>query len=162
MRMWWPMQDYWNLTWERVWNAIRDPKMREALYQIWLNRDYTLYSEVTGNPSLTLTTWSPAAKIRFYIRKDIVAQIWNYGSSPVIEQEIQTDPYVESIKNIKPEQMIGGMGTAAGLFNAPRGIAVAPDGYIIRGGFPQSPYSTSFSNWRGAAYLGYFCRCGNG
>ena len=130
MRMWWPMQDYWNLTWERVWNAVRDPKMREALYQIWLNRDYTLYSEATGNPSLTLTTWSPAAKIRFYIRKDIVAQIWNYGSSPVIEQEIQTDPYVESIKNIKPEQMIGGMGTAAGLFNAPRGVAVAPDGTL--------------------------------
>ena len=129
-RMVWPMQDYWNLTWERVWNALRDPKMREALYQIWLNRDYTLYSEVTGNHSLTLTTWSPAAKIRFYIRKDIVAQIWNYGSSPVIEQQIQVDPYVESIRNIKPELMMGGTGTAAGLFDAPRGIAVAPDGTL--------------------------------
>ena len=130
LRMVWPMQDYWNLTWKRVWNAIRDPKMREALYQIWLNRDYTLYSEVTGNKSLTLTTWSPAAKIRFYIRKDIVAQIWNYGSSPVIEQQVQVDPYVESIKNVKPELMMGGIGTAAGLFDAPRGIAVAPDGTL--------------------------------
>ena len=130
MRMWWPMQDYWDLTWERIWNALRDPKMREALYQIWLNRDYKLYSEVTGNTSLTLTTWSPAAKIRFYIRKDIVAQIWNYGSSPVIEQEVQTDPYLESIKNIVPEIMMGGTGMDVGLFQAPRGIALAPDGTL--------------------------------
>jgi len=130
MRMWWPMQDYWDLTWERIWNALRDPKMREALYQIWLNRDYKLYSEVTGNTSLTLTTWSPAAKIRFYIRKDIVAQIWNYGSSPVIEQEVQTDPYLESIKNIAPEIMMGGTGMDVGLFQAPRGIALAPDGTL--------------------------------
>ncbi len=130
MRMWWPMQDYWDLTWERIWNALRDPKMREALYQIWLNRDYKLYSEVTGNTSLTLTTWSPAVKIRFYIRKDIVAQIWNYGSSPVIEQEVQTDPYLESIKNIVPEIMMGGTGMDVGLFQAPRGIALAPDGTL--------------------------------
>jgi DNA-binding beta-propeller fold protein YncE len=130
MRMWWPMQDYWNLTWERIWNAIRDPKMRAALYQIWLNRDYTRYSEVTGNNSLTLTTWSPAAKLRLYIRKDVVASIWNYGSSPVIEQEVETDPYLESIKNVKPEKMIGGTGSTAGLFQAPRGVALAPDGTL--------------------------------
>jgi DNA-binding beta-propeller fold protein YncE len=130
MRMWWPMQDYWNLTWERIWNAVRDPKMREALYQIWLNRDYTRYSEVTGNNSLTLTTWSPAAKLRLYIRKDVVASIWNYGSSPVIEQEVETDPYLESIKNVKPEKMIGGTGSTAGLFQAPRGVALAPDGTL--------------------------------
>jgi DNA-binding beta-propeller fold protein YncE len=130
LRMVWPMQDYWDLTWERIWNAIRNPKMREALYQIWLNRDYTKYAEVTGNQNLTLTTWSPAAKLRLYIRKDIVAQIWNYGSSPVIETQVTIDPYKEGIQNIQPQLMLGTTGSDLGLFQSPRGIAAAKDGTI--------------------------------
>lgn len=130
MRMWWPMQDYWNLTGERIWNAIRDPQMRQALFQIWLNRDYTLYSEVTGNQGLTLTTWNPSAKIRFYIRKDVVAQIWNYGSSPVINDTVDVDPYAESIQQAQPEIMLGATGAEIGYFEAPRGIALAPDGTL--------------------------------
>ena len=130
LRMVWPMQDYWNLTWERIWNAISNPQMRQALFEIWLNRDYTQYAQLTNNQNLTLTTWSPAAKMRFYIRKDIVAQIWNYGSSPVIEQTTQTDPYAGLIQNLQPQVMMGGTGTTAGLFQAPRAIAIAPDGTL--------------------------------
>lgn len=130
LRMVWPMQDYWNLTWERIFSALANPEMRAALYQIWLNRDYTKYAAVTGNQSLTLTTWSPAAKIRLYIRKDVVAQIWNYGSSPVIEQEVEVDPYAGFIRSTKPEIMLGATGADYGYFQAPRGVAVAPDGTL--------------------------------
>ena len=28
IRLWWPNQDYYGLTWERIWNAVRDPQMR--------------------------------------------------------------------------------------------------------------------------------------
>ena len=41
IRIWWPIEDYDNLTWERISNAIRDPQMREAIFRIWLYRDYT-------------------------------------------------------------------------------------------------------------------------
>ena len=43
IRLWWPNQDYYDLTWERVRSALTDPAMRAALFQIWLNRDYTQY-----------------------------------------------------------------------------------------------------------------------
>jgi hypothetical protein len=43
-RLWWPNQDYFNLTWERVWNAIKEPNIRAGIFQIWLNRDYSKYA----------------------------------------------------------------------------------------------------------------------
>src|SRR5690606_26726930 len=39
MRLWWPAQDYYGLNWDRIRGAIFDPAMREAVFQIWLNRD---------------------------------------------------------------------------------------------------------------------------
>ena len=47
IRLWWPNQDYYDLTWERIRKALTDPAMRDALFQIWLNRDYTKYGQVT-------------------------------------------------------------------------------------------------------------------
>jgi predicted membrane-bound mannosyltransferase/DNA-binding beta-propeller fold protein YncE len=130
MRLWWPMQDYFNLTWDRIWGAIKDPKMRQAIFQIWLNRDYTLYGQLTNNPNLTLETWQPSSKMRFYIRKDIVAQIWNYGTAPAITTTAQVDPYAGKLITLKKDVSFGVMGAEAGQYNAPRGIAVAPDGTI--------------------------------
>jgi predicted membrane-bound mannosyltransferase/sugar lactone lactonase YvrE len=127
-RLWWPMQDYFDLTPARIWNAIKDPNMRQALINIWLNRDYTLYSQITGNKSLTLETWSPAAKMRLYIRKDIAAQMWNYGAVPNISQTTATDPYEKGMVKMANDKAFGEAGTAPGQFNAPRGVAVAPDG----------------------------------
>lgn len=37
IRMVWPDQDYFNLTWPRIQEAITSPPMRAALFQIWLN-----------------------------------------------------------------------------------------------------------------------------
>ena len=130
MRLWWPMQDYFDLTWDRVWGAIKDPQMRQAIFQIWLNRDYSLYGQLTNNPNLTLDTWQPSSKMRFYIRKDIVAQMWNYGTAPAVSTTTQVDPYAGKLITLKKDLSFGVMGTEAGQYNAPRGIAVAPDGTI--------------------------------
>ncbi len=73
IRLWWPNQDYYDLTWERIRDAWTDPAMRAALFQIWLNRDYTKYGEVTGR-DMSLSNWTPAARMRLYIRKDITGQ----------------------------------------------------------------------------------------
>ena len=89
MRLWWPNQDYFNLTWDRIWNAFRDPQMRTAIFNIWLNRDYSLYAEVTGSDSFTPENWQPSSKMVFYMRKDIVAKIWNYGVAPAVEMETE-------------------------------------------------------------------------
>ncbi|WP_457826733.1 hypothetical protein, partial [Staphylococcus aureus] len=77
----WPNQDYFGLTWDRIKNDLTNPEMREALFQIWLNRDYTKYGTVTGK-DMSLSNWSPSSRMRMYVRNDIVAQIWNYGVAP--------------------------------------------------------------------------------
>jgi predicted membrane-bound mannosyltransferase/DNA-binding beta-propeller fold protein YncE len=128
-RLWWPMQDYFDLTWQRVWDAISDPQMRQAIFDIWLDRDYTLYAELLGRTDLTPETWYPSAGIRLYIRKDIVSQIWNYGAAPVATV-VEEDPYEAAKINLLPDKVFGTEGSAAGQLNTPRALAVAPDGTI--------------------------------
>ncbi len=128
MRLWWPMQDYYNLTWDRIWGTIRDPEMRTAIFKIWLNRDYSDYARLTKNENLTLSTWRPSAKLRMYIRKDIIAKIWNFGAAPALPETTTVDPFLQGMVDLQADQVFGKPGTEPGQFNAPRGIAFAADG----------------------------------
>ena len=130
MRLWWPMQDYWNLTWERISSALKDQNMRQALFNIWFERDYTLYAHINDNQHLTLETWLPSEKMRFYIRKDMASQMWRYNTQATIEQTIETDPYESEIISRQPDGFISMSGSAPGDLNTPRGIDIAPDGTI--------------------------------
>ena len=129
IRMWWPIQDYFNLTWERVWNAIIDPKMRSALFQIWLNRDYTEYGVIKGQ-DMSTPNWQPSDEMRYYLRKDIAAQIWEYGVGPSAE-EVVADPYEGKGVMIPADIILGTAGTEPGQFQRPRGLAVASDGTLF-------------------------------
>ncbi|MEW6503288.1 MAG: glycosyltransferase family 39 protein [Chloroflexota bacterium] len=137
-RLWWPMQDYYNLTWDRIWNALRDPAMRSALFKIWRDRDYTEYAQLTNNPNLTVETWQPSQKLKMYIRNDILALIWNYGAAPTASQPQQTDPYINGVMELLPDQVIGQPGSTI-QFGSPRKIAIAPDGslYVADTGLHQ-------------------------
>lgn len=128
VRIWWPNQDYFDLTWERIKNALLNPQIRAGIFQIWLNRDYQLYGEATGK-DMSLTNWTPSAKMRLYIRKDITASLWNYGVGPSTE-EIVADPYEGKQLDITADLVIGSPGVEAGQFRRPRGIAIAPDNTI--------------------------------
>jgi predicted membrane-bound mannosyltransferase/sugar lactone lactonase YvrE len=130
MRLWWPMMDYYYLNPQRIWDSVRNGEMRQALFNIWLNRDYSFYSKITGNNSLTLETWSPAEKMRLYIRKDIAAQIWNLGVSTSVTGFQSSDPYAEKTTKLQPSRVISGGGSGPGLLAAPRGIAVGLDDTI--------------------------------
>jgi len=155
IRMVWPNQDYFNLVsdrpdpaaafdetypctgilsifklfksqdYSRICNAIGDPQMRTAIFNIWLNRDYTLYAQVTGSQGLTPQNWDPADRMRLYIRKDVGQLVWKYGAAPVA---VEPDPYEKATITLAADLVVGGPGTDAGQFNAPRGIAIAPDG----------------------------------
>jgi len=130
MRMVWPNMDYFNLTWSRLWYVISNPDMRQAVFNIWFNRDYTLYAKLTNNTSLTVSTWSPSEKLRLYIRKDVVNQIWNYGVKPSAPTVAEVDPYASKMIDIQPDKVIGQPGTGQGQFNAPRTIAMGLDGSL--------------------------------
>ncbi len=128
IRMWWPNQDYFNLTWDRIKNAFTDPEMRAALFDIWLNRDYTDYARLT-NKDMSLANWSPSDRMRLYIRKDIAAEIWEFGVGPAAS-EIVADPYEGKGAILMPDWSFGTGGSGEGQLSAPRGLAVAPDGSI--------------------------------
>lgn len=125
-RLWWPNQDYFNLTPERITSALLSADMRQAIFNIWFYRDYSLYSEVTNNSYLELSNWSPSEKMRMYIRKDIVDQMWDYINEEKLTQIPTGDALEEITTTIYPEQFIGG----DELLNEPRGIDIAPDGSI--------------------------------
>ncbi len=131
-RLWWPMQDYFDLSWERVGKAIVDPKMRAAIFDIWLNRDYTQYAELTGSTTLRPETWQPASRMRVYIRKDVASQVWNYGTVPAAAPlvEAEPDPFEQKVVNLSPDVVVGTAGPGQGQFQSPRGVAAAPDGTI--------------------------------
>ncbi len=128
VRLWWPNQDYFGLTWQRVLDTLLDPQMRTAVFDIWLNRDYKAYGEATGK-DMSLPNWYPSARMRLYLRKDLVNQLWNYGTVPTAA-EVVADPYEGKGIQLNADQIFGTAGAAEGQFNRPRGIAVAPDGSL--------------------------------
>jgi predicted membrane-bound mannosyltransferase/DNA-binding beta-propeller fold protein YncE len=157
IRMVWPNQDYFNLVstrpdpsqdfdeayctgalgifrlfrqsdFSRLCNAIGNPAMRTALLDIWLNRDYTKYAAATGNARVTLQDWDPSDRMRLYIRKDVAKLVWKYGASPVTP--VEADPYEKGVIKLDASLVFGIQGSEPGQFNAPRGIAIAPDGTV--------------------------------
>ncbi len=126
IRMWWPNQDYFNLDRTRVLNAITNPGIREGIFDIWFDRDYTRYAQAVGSSSMTLTTWQPADQMRLYVRKDVASQIWNYGVGPS-EAPTATDPYEAGTVNLAADQIFGADRYLPLGLNAPRSIAMGLD-----------------------------------
>jgi len=159
VRIWWPNQDYYALQWSnieaehlrenspeyaamtildylgRVWGHIRpfftDSDIRSAIWQIWLNRDYSEYGATRGT-DMSLQNWQPSDRMRLYVRKDIAAQVWNYGGSgePLTNNDIFADPYEGKEISLAADLSIGEQGGLPEQFNMPRDLAFASDGSI--------------------------------
>ncbi len=158
IRMWWPMQDYFSLSYDRdpsqpfpqdyackgivgflklakskdytpFCEAFTNPAIRAGIVQIWLNRDYTKYAEAKNRTDLTLTTWNPADKMRLYIRKDVASQIWNYGIAPTV-LETAPDPTEGKYISLASDQIISINSQDTVPLNAPRSLAFAKDGTV--------------------------------
>lgn len=158
MLVWWPMQDYFDLTWERISYTLTNPQARAALWDIIFNRDYTRYSQVFNKANLTPDKWSPGHRFTLFIRNDVASKVWNYrvgtvatgkalSVNPAIRPQGPTgiafgpngERYLidhKSNRVIKTDangsaiDTFGGGGNAPGKFNDPWGIAVDGDGNI--------------------------------
>jgi len=132
IRMVWPNQDYFGLTTERVRNAVTNPQIVAGIFDIWLNRDFTRYGKAIGqDPAQSTVTdenWQPSDRMRLYIRKDVASTLWQYGSAPAAAPV--ADPYEGNTILLPAELVFGALGSEPGQLNAPRGIAVAPNGDI--------------------------------
>ncbi len=133
IRLWWPIEDYKSLTWERIWNATRNTEMRRALWEIFWNRDYSRYARLTGETIDPPTTWPLSEKMRVYIRKDIAHQMLslNIGATMLEDIPQQVDAYADLKRTNNPNLVI-----STGGLNTPRNIAVGNDGsiYVVDSG----------------------------
>ncbi|HIE38579.1 MAG TPA: TIGR03663 family protein, partial [Anaerolineae bacterium] len=128
--LWWPIEDYRQLTWERLWDWLTTPRKRVALWRLFYNMDYTLYDEITGSHHAP-DEWPLRGEFRFYVRKDVANRLWNFGVGPVPEEVAEpTDPYAEGRQVWTARWVWGTEGGAPGQFSWPRGIAVSPDGFV--------------------------------
>ncbi len=84
--VWWPEESYkgyWDaeagrsagLTAAQIWDNLTDPVKRDRLWQIWFYRNH---------PDRELTEWPHRHEFEMYVRKDIAAQIWDLGVTPVV------------------------------------------------------------------------------
>jgi len=127
IRMWWPSQEYFSLSKDRIVNAFLNTDIRKGVWDIWLDRDYTKYAEATGHTDLTPTTWQPSDLMRLYVRKDIAAQIWNYGAAPAETVEV-IDPTEGKDILLAADLILDNTQANPVELNAPRSLAFAPDG----------------------------------
>lgn len=86
MRLWWPMQEYFYLTADRLGNLfdfspdnVQAAQLREGIFDIWWSRDYSTYGTATDK-DFSLQRWPVSDTMHVYIRKDYAAQIWEYGT----------------------------------------------------------------------------------
>ncbi|MEZ4666819.1 MAG: TIGR03663 family protein [Anaerolineae bacterium] len=138
-RMWWPMQDYFGLTAQRVIDtfSFTDPKaaqVRQGIWDIWWSRDYKPYGDVLQR-DFSLTKWPVADKMYVFVRKDIAAQVWDLGTgdgtaitaSTAAEPNLCTTNWQPLTANLVFQSVAPGLPA----LNHPRQIALAPDGRLF-------------------------------
>ncbi len=137
--LWWPIQDYFGMTWERIWNTLTDPCWRDGVWDIIWARDYRAYAtyqaEVKSTPDnevepFTVQTWPNRKEYRLYVRRDLAQKVWSYqlgaegGPEPVPQETAAPDPYTAG------ERVLEIAGKATLTDSAARGMAIASDGTL--------------------------------
>ncbi len=139
IRLWWPMQDYFGLTMERI-DSVLDfsPQnqtaalLRLGLWDIFWSRDYSIYGQAVGR-NFDVDRWPVSDGMHFYVRKDIAAMIWDWGVGAAELAVEEVPPIRETYDNWSLRQAVrmwGGYGVEPGRMNGPRGIAIGPDGWL--------------------------------
>lgn len=133
IRLWWPMQDYFNLTTGRLANTLsgttEGAQIRRGLFDIWLSRDYSTYADAL-NKDLSLDNWPMANRMYVFVRKDVAAQVWPYGvgEGAVLNplENLEENQCTANWQNLQPVTV---MQSPDGLVN-PVGMSLSPDGQL--------------------------------
>jgi DNA-binding beta-propeller fold protein YncE len=137
IRMWWPMQDYFDLNANRVNNVLMpvtngvDPAaLRNGLWEIWWNRDYKQYGLATSK-NFDTNQWPVADRMVFFVRKDIAAQIWDLGVGNVSPVATTADPFSKlRCTQCVAQGVVASVGADANQVNNPHGIEIGPNGNL--------------------------------
>lgn len=146
-RMWWPMMDYFNLTAQRIVDTFyigtkesqtdstqpvvdKAAAVRRGLFDIWWNRDYTAYGKAL-NKDFSLPNWPVQEKMYMYVRKDIAAQVWQYGTGDgSVTSGVEVEPVSACVANWLEPSANMVFNTAGSGLRTPIGMSVAPDGTL--------------------------------
>jgi DNA-binding beta-propeller fold protein YncE len=136
--IWWPVEDYKDLTWARLRAVLTEPERRRAVWDIIWRRDYRRYARLRDpeNP-FTLRTWPHRLEFRFYVREDLAERVWDYQleegrivsrqeTGANLLAEAAADPYQEGERPITATLRVALPHAEA----APRGLAAAGDGTL--------------------------------
>lgn len=132
--LWWPMQDYYSLTWDRVRYALTNPEMRAALWDIIFRRDYRKYEQATDK-TVRLSEWPLRDRFRFCIRRDVASRVWSENAGPValVPEMGEIGPDLPDYTGLEQpaaaEFVISALGSF-GSFSGPHDIAVGADGSV--------------------------------
>ncbi len=125
--IWWPMEEYRNLSWDALYGVNRNAtqerglgsrEVRQAMWDIFMHRDYAKFGEVFGG-TYTEGQWPLRADLRLYIRRDVLASLWDSGLQ-VANYTPPVDPYAAGEVFPTAVQSFGD-----GSLNAPRNVTVA-------------------------------------
>lgn len=145
VRMWWPMQDYFGLTAQRINDLfsptdVRAAATRQGILDIWWARDYTEYeramnmgiAEGAARRSYSLARWPVRETLHFYVRRDIAAQVWPYGigGAQVLNPFIEVDENL-CTANWQPMQASLVIDSSAQPLLRPLGLSVSADGQLF-------------------------------
>ncbi|MBL8164351.1 MAG: TIGR03663 family protein [Anaerolineae bacterium] len=135
-RMWWPMQDYFNLTPQRIDSTfdfspenVQAAQIRQGMWDIWWSRDYTTYGEALGR-DFSLVRWPVSDRMHVFIRKDIAAQVWDLGIgdgsaiSPLTVNEVNLCN--ENWQQLQAQQLLTINDGLLPPLNRPRDMAFSP------------------------------------
>jgi hypothetical protein len=123
--IWWPRENYKGLTWQRLVDGIRDPSKRKEFWDAVFYRRY----------SIPTAEWDPVHRFSLFVRKDVAAQVWEWGAPPAAAAEavVQESLYEKGRVDHSAKQQIGEAGisgTAPGQFTFPRAVTVDSEGRI--------------------------------
>ncbi len=142
IRLWWPMQEYFDLNVARIDNVFsggtdlpagwfKGSELRQGIWNIWWSRDYSAYGKATGK-TFDVSQWPVSDHMVFWVRKDVAAQVWDFGTGSTKVTGLPDDPF----KNLRCDTcaanaVFGAAGSIqGGQLNHPRGLTVGPDGNL--------------------------------
>ncbi|MBN1584642.1 MAG: TIGR03663 family protein [Anaerolineae bacterium] len=161
--IWWPHQDYYmNLSLampaeeNRQANKnyffldMQDPEKRRQFLDVLFYRKY----------EQSLADWEPSHKFAFYVRKDIAAQLWDFGVAPAgaVDLGESEEAYEQRKTPMNVVSVFGMPGTESGQFNQPRNVAVGPDGSIYIADSGNNRIQKLSSDGRAITSWGHACK----
>ncbi len=131
-RMYWPNEGYKGLTWSRIRDALVVPELRANLLRIIVHREYVVDPLAKPLAPKSLDDWFYHAKMKLWVKKSTAQALEATGQDwPEWMKGVSIEPEAD---HSVPFEIDRAFTEADGLaFNAPKDVAVAPDGsfYVV-------------------------------